>query len=132
MRAIGNTIWAIPEGYLPSSSKGDESHETVCILNTSDQDAEVEIMIYFKDREPVGPYNLKVPARRTLHQWFNKLRDPEPIPLETDYSSVITSNVPVVVQHTRLDSRHNANALITTIAHPITDSNKSETRFRLN
>lgn len=41
-------------------------------------------------------------ARRTLHQRFNDLRDPEPIPRATPYASVITSNVPIVVQHTRL------------------------------
>jgi hypothetical protein len=39
------------------------SHETVCIRNTSDQDAKVEITIYFADRDPFGPYRLKVPAR---------------------------------------------------------------------
>ncbi|HVH11511.1 MAG TPA: sensory rhodopsin transducer, partial [Longimicrobium sp.] len=64
-----------------------------------------------------GPYALTVPARRTLHQRFNELRDPEPIPRDTDYASVIQSDVPVVCQHTRLDSRQEANALITTIAY---------------
>jgi hypothetical protein len=47
---------------------------------------------------------------------FNDLRDPEPIPKGTDYASVIESDVPVVVQHTRLDSRQAENALISTIA----------------
>ena len=63
---------------------------------------EVDITIYFTNRDPVGPYHLKVGARRTLHQRFNDLRDPEPIPRATPYASVITSNVPIVVQHTRL------------------------------
>jgi len=35
------------------------------------------------------------------------------------YSSVIESDVPVVVQHTRLDSRQAENAPITTIAFPL-------------
>lgn len=48
---------------------------------------------------------------------FNDLREPAPIPHGTDYASVIESSVPVVVQHTRLDSRQDANALITTIAY---------------
>jgi hypothetical protein len=48
---------------------------------------------------------------------FNDLDDPEPIPRDTDYASVIESDVPVVVQHTRLDSRQADNALITTIAY---------------
>lgn len=94
------------------------SHETVCLLNTSDQDAHVEITIYYSDREPGGPYRVTVPARRTKHLRFNNLQDPEPIPRDTDYSSVIRSDVPIVAQHTRLDSRQAENALITTVAYP--------------
>ena len=119
---IGRTIWAIAEGYIPAWSHGPEpeftSHETACILNANDRDANVEITIYYSDREPAGPYRLAVPARRTRHVRFNDLKSPEPIPHGTDYASVIVSDVPIVVQHTRLDSRQSENALITTIAFP--------------
>ncbi|HUO84475.1 MAG TPA: sensory rhodopsin transducer, partial [Thermoanaerobaculia bacterium] len=54
---------------------------------------------------------------RTLHLRFNDLRDPEPIPPGIDYASVIVSSVPIVVQHTRLDSRQPENALMTTTAY---------------
>ena len=121
-KAIGMREWVIAEGYIPPESHGPQpqmlSHETVCMLNAGDQDAHVEITIYFKDREPVGPYKVTVPARRTLHQRFNDLNDPEPIPRGTDYSSVIRSDVPIVAQHTRLDSRQAENALLTTMAYP--------------
>ena len=121
MEAIGKKRWAIAEGYIPGWSTGPEpqftSHETACILNTGDADAHIQITIFYKDREPVGPYRVTVPARRTLHLRFNNLRDPEPIPKDTDYSSVFESDVPVVVQHTRLDSRQDANALLSTIAY---------------
>jgi hypothetical protein len=121
-KAIGAKQWVIAEGYIPPESHGPEpqmtSHETVCILNTADDDAQVEITIYYSDRDPVGPYRVRVPARRTRHIRFNDLRDPEVIPRGTDYSSVIRSNVPIVAQHTRLDSRQAENALITTIAYP--------------
>ncbi|MDA8217088.1 MAG: sensory rhodopsin transducer [Dehalococcoidales bacterium] len=117
---IGHTRWAIAEGYIPAWSNGPEpqmlSHETACLLNTADQEARVEITIYFKDREPAGPYRVTVPARRTLHLRFNSLNDPEPIPKDTDYASVIESDLPIVVQHTRLDSRQAENALLSTIA----------------
>jgi hypothetical protein len=112
--------WAIAEGYIPKASHGPEpemtSHETACLLNASNQDAHVQIMIYFSDRAPVGPYMITVPANRTKHLRFNELTEPQPIPKGTDYASVIESDVPIVVQHTRLDSRQNANALLTTIA----------------
>jgi len=117
---IGKKYWAIAEGYIPTYSHGPEpemtSHETACILNANDTDAEIGIMVYFTDRDPVGPYKVTVPARRTMHMRFNDLTDPAPIPKGTPYSSVFTSNVPVVIQHTRLDSRQADNALISTIA----------------
>jgi hypothetical protein len=118
---IGATRWAIAEGYIPRGSHGPEpqmtSHETVCLLNTGDRDAHVEITIYFSDREPSGPYRLTVPARRTRHIRFNDLDDPEPVPRDTDFASTIESDEPVVVQHTRLDSRQAENALLSTIAY---------------
>ncbi len=120
--AVGRTRWAIAEGYIPSWSTGPEpqmtSHETVCLLNTGGKEAQVQIWIFFEDREPTGPYRVQLPARRTLHLRFNELRDPEPIPHDTNYASLIVSDVPIVVQHTRLDSRQAANALISTIAFP--------------
>jgi hypothetical protein len=121
MKAFGKTRWAIAEGYLPGWSHGPEpqmkSHETACVLNCSDDDAHLAIFIFFKDREPAGPYRLTVAARRTKHIRFDELTDPEAIPRDTDYSSVIESDVPVVVQHTRLDSRQAENALLSTIAY---------------
>ncbi len=121
MKPIGHTRWAIAEGYIPASGVEDsralESHETACMLNAGDADAHVRITVFFKDREPAGPYAVTVPARRTLHLRFNDLRDPEPVPKATDYASVIESDVPIVVQHTRLDSRHASLALLTTIAY---------------
>jgi hypothetical protein len=117
---IGRRRWAIAEGYIPAESHGPEpemtSHETACLLNPGEREANVKIMVFFSDREPAGPYALTVPARRTRHVRFNELKDPEPIPRDTDYASVIDSDVPIVVQHTRLDSRQAELALVTTIA----------------
>ena len=122
MSELGATRWTIPEGHIPSRSNGPEpqmtSHETACILNAGDRDAVVEITCYFSDQEPVGPYRVQVPARRTAHVRFNDLDDPHPLPRDTDYASVLVSDVPVVVQHTRLDSRQAELALLSTIAHP--------------
>jgi hypothetical protein len=117
---IGSRLWAIPEGYIPADSEPElrefESHETACLLNTSTEEARVEITVFFADRDPIGPFVLHVAPMRTLHLRFNDLREPGPIPRGTDYSSVIISNVPIVVQHTRLDSRKGGLALVSTIA----------------
>lgn len=120
MEPIGRTRWAIAEGYIPASSHGPEpemtSHETACILNAGERDANVTITVYFTDRAPAGPYSLTVPAQRTVHQRFNDLEEPEPIPRGTPYASVIESDVPIVVQHTRIDTRQAEAALLSTIA----------------
>src|SRR5690606_1583142 len=94
------------------------SHEAACILNTSNRDANVRITIYFEDRVPAGPYEVLVPSERTLHLRFNELDDPEPVPSAIPFASIIESDIPVVVQHTRLDSRQAENALMTTMAFP--------------
>lgn len=121
MPAVGQRLWAIAEGYIPETSTGPEpamlSHETACLLNAGNEPAHVSITVYFSDREPAGPYRVTVPARRTKHVRFNDLTDPKPVPRGTDYASIIESDQPIVVQHTRLDSRQAENALLTTIAY---------------
>lgn len=120
MQEIGKRRWAIPEGYIPSQSVSQDrallSHETACILNANAREARVTLTVFFATRDPVI-YRLVVPARRTLHLRFNDLRDPEPVPLDTDYASVFESDVPIVVQHTRLDSRRAEISLLSTIAY---------------
>jgi hypothetical protein len=117
---VGRRVWAIAEGYIPKESHGPEpemtSHETMCVLNASDQQANIEITVFYADRDPVGPYRLTVAPQRTRHLRFNDLSDPEPIPRGTDFASLIESDTPIVVQHTRLDSRQAQNALMTTMA----------------
>jgi hypothetical protein len=122
MDQVGHRRWVIPEGYLPPASSFDTralvSHEAACMLNAGDAEAHVDITVFFTDRDPAGPYRVMVPARRTLHLRFNDLDDPEPIPVGTDYASVIESDVPIVVQYTRLDSRKAEIALLSTMAFP--------------
>jgi hypothetical protein len=119
---IGCRLWAIPEGYIPSEGLEGRrdlvSHEAACILNASDEEAEVEITVYFEDREPGGPYRLSIAPRRTRHLRFNDLTDPAPIPRDCPYSSLLRSSAPIVVQHTRLDSRGHL-ALLSTLAFPV-------------
>src|ERR1700692_1344431 len=121
MESIGPQRWSISEGVIPSQSSLAEpalaSHETACILNATDTVAHVRIIIFFADREPIGPYRVSVAARRTLHLRFNDLDDPAPVPRDTDYASVFESDVPLIVQHTRLDSRRAEISLLSTIAY---------------
>lgn len=61
-----------------------------------------------------GGMHSKLEQRTARH-----LTDPEPVAVGTDYASVIASDVPIVVRHTRLDSRQAETALTTTIAFPV-------------
>jgi hypothetical protein len=123
MDYFGKKLWAIADGYIPGSSHGPQpqmtSHDTLCFLNVTKTNAEVKITIYFSDSPPVGPYKLNVPAERTMHIRFNNLKDPAPVPTDTEFAALIETDVPVIVQQTRLDSRQAENALFSTIAFSI-------------
>lgn len=121
MLTVGARRWVIADGYIPEWSQGPApeftSHEAACILNTGALPANVRLTVFFEDRDPVE-YALSVPPRRTLHQRLGDLTEPERIPSGLGYSYVVDADVPVVVQHTRLDSRQAANAVTSTIAYP--------------
>lgn len=121
MTAIGRTAWVIADGWIPPESTGVDpalmSHEAACMLNANDRPAHVRFTIFFSERAPVGPVEVTIPARRILHQNLEKLPGAA-IARGTDYCVLIESDEAIVVQHTRLDSRQAANALMTTIAFP--------------
>ena len=117
--AFGARRWLIPDGYLPrGTTDGFDSHEAVCILNTGEDDAELELTIYLEDAPPVGPFTVLVPAQRTRHVRTDHLetQDERRVPHEVPYAVLVTSTVPVSVQHSRMDMRSRSMALMTTAA----------------
>lgn len=120
MRTIGAKIWAIPGGHVPLRSSGEEprctSRDELCVLNAGHVDATVQLTIYYEDREPVGPYTLKVAAQRVRHVRVNDLIDPQALPLDTPYAVLLIADHAVVVQFTRHDTSQAANAVTTTLA----------------
>lgn len=120
---IGHKTWAIPGCCIPGQSSGEEpiftSRDEICILNTGEKDVNIEVMIYYTDREPVGPYQMVVNAKRTRHIRFNDLIDPEAIILETEFAALVQASKPVVVQFNRLDTGSNTRSHSTTLAFPI-------------
>jgi hypothetical protein len=120
----GARVWLIPDGYMPTppaDGKPYQSHEAVCILNTGQTPAAVRLDIYFEDRPPLKDIAVTVAAERTFHVRLDK---PEQlggtrIPLDTPYAIRVRSDVPVVVQHSRLDTTQVNMTLMTTIAYPL-------------
>jgi hypothetical protein len=89
------------------------------LLNTGDEDAHVRFTFFFEDREPLGPVELVVRARRT---WHVRLDDPEALggtelPRGVPYAYSVESDAPVVLQHSRLDTSAGGYTLFTTIAY---------------
>lgn len=123
MKAIGHRVWAIPGGHIPLNTTGPEpantSRDTLCILNTSDQQAHIALTLYYSDHDPIGPYPIEVAAKRVRQIRVNDLIDPQAMPLDTDYAAVIESNVPVVIQFNRVDTSQAENAILSVMAFAV-------------
>ncbi|WP_339276015.1 sensory rhodopsin transducer [Paenibacillus sp. FSL W8-0426] len=119
--AKGHVFWVIPDGYIPPESSGSlESHESICVLNTGIQDAELEITIFFEDREPLEHIKAVVPGRRTKHIRTASLQaNDQTIPAGVPYAITVSSNVPIIVQYSRLDTTQSELALMSVVAFPI-------------
>lgn len=118
----GFTRWMIPDGYLPDRSNGDlVSHEAVCVLNTGYEDARMVLTIFFEDRDPLECPDIVCGARRTNHIRLDKIRADNgmQIPRGVPYAVELVSTVPVVVQHSRMDTSQAELALFTTMAFPV-------------
>ncbi|GMA61196.1 sensory rhodopsin transducer [Alicyclobacillus fastidiosus] len=117
---MGKTTWVIPDGFLPTKSLGEQpSHEAVCVLNLTDEHATINMTFYFEDKEPLTGFQASCGALRTHHIRLDKLRSHsgEEVPRGVPYAIKVESSVPVVVQHSRLDSSQEALALFTTMAY---------------
>jgi hypothetical protein len=108
MTEMGRKLWMIASGHIPLRSTGREpentSRDELCFLNAGNLEAQVEVVLFYADREPVGPYKLDIAPRRIRRVRINNLINPEAPPLDTDYGAVIESNVPIVVQLERTDT----------------------------
>ncbi|WP_027092456.1 sensory rhodopsin transducer [Cohnella thermotolerans] len=119
--AKGEKHWVIPDGYIPPTSAGSlESHESVCVLNVSSEEALLNFTIYFEDREPLEDILVVVPARRTKHIRTSSLnKEGTPIPVGVPYAIEVRSDIPVIVQYSRLDATQAENALMSVVAYPV-------------
>ncbi|WP_147106798.1 sensory rhodopsin transducer [Nesterenkonia populi] len=107
---LGRTEWVFSAGFAPSQSSGQEpdftSRNTLCLLNTADRPACVNLVLYYEDTDPVGPYEIRIEPRRAKHQRINDLIEPQAPWLDKPYGLVVESDTPVVAQLHYLDSRN--------------------------
>ena len=115
----GARVWLIPDGFIPEESSGaQESHEAICVLNTSSEEARLSISFYFEDREPVRGVEVIVPPERTQHMRTDRIERAE-LPRGVPYAIRVESSVPIVVQCSRMDTTQAALSLMTAMAHPV-------------
>lgn len=115
-----NNIWVIPAGHIPLQSTGEEpaftSRDQICILNRNDAPAMITIMIYYENESPAGPYEIELKEKCVRQIRFNDLVNPFPISLDRNFAAVVESNIPIVVQFTRMDTSQAMLAGFTTMA----------------
>ena len=117
---IGKKIWAISDGFMNDTANGNfESHEAICILNTTNDDAIINITVYFEDKEPVSGFKAVCCARRANHIRLDRITTDkgEVIPHSVPYALLVESNIPIVVQHSRMDVSQAEMTLMTTMAY---------------
>jgi hypothetical protein len=122
MEPAGKKTWYIPDMYWPEvSAPGDYvSHETICVLNTSGDACNIDIVFYYEDREPAKGYHAVCGPERTLHIRIDRLLDESGnrVPRGVPYAAVVRCSTPAVVQYTRVDTTQPALALASAIAYP--------------
>lgn len=114
----GKKIWYFPDGELPPPGNDRlKGHESIIVLNPSGKKAKFEMTLYFCDREPVcGIFFEVIPKRVRCIRMDNKeeLGGFE-VPVETQYAIRIESDMPIIVQYGRLDTRQMNMAYYTTM-----------------
>ncbi|MFC0472158.1 sensory rhodopsin transducer [Halalkalibacter kiskunsagensis] len=125
MNKYGSTTWFIPDGFIPKKSSGElESHEAICLLNSSKETAEITVTVYFEEDEPIKDIRFQVKGERTKHIRTDYLvgKDEKKILRGVPYALKVESSLPVIVQFSRMDATQSANTLMTTMAYAINES----------
>lgn len=111
---LGRCRWAVAGGHVPARGTGREplltSRDQIALLNTGGDLANVRLRVLYADHGEVGPYRIGVAPRRLRNLRINDLIFPEAVRLDEAFGLVIESDVPIVAQFTRQDTRQRENA----------------------
>jgi hypothetical protein len=125
MSDIGKKVWIFPDAFLPAKgypykmAKNDDQfgHESLCMLNSSNNDALLNISFYYEDRDPINNYEHTLKAKRSLHLRLDKivLLNNQKLLKEVPYSIILKSNIKIVAQLSRLDTTSDHNSFMTSL-----------------
>ena len=119
-KGIGKKIWLIPDCELPPAGEGvAKGHESVIIVNDSDEKAVIKVKLYFTDRDCYNDIEWTVEPNRVRCFRMNNINDMcgFKVPFETQYAMKIQSNCNIVVQYGRLDNTQANLAFYTTLGY---------------
>ena len=114
----GKKHWFFPDAELPSrgSNKDLPGHESIIILNPNREDAYIQIILHWTDKDPSDPLRITVPAGRVK---CVRCMEPDgilghPVNPGEQYAIAVHATVPVVAQYGRLDMTTGNMAFYTT------------------
>ena len=117
---IGKKTWLIPDCELPQPGEGvAKGHESVIVVNDSDNDAVIDVKLYFTDKDFEHEIKWTVGKNRVRCFRMNRLEDMcgFEVPFETQYAMKLTSSENIVVQYGRLDNTQANLAFYTTLGY---------------
>ena len=115
----GKKVWVFPDGDIPPHGGSEpHGHESLVILNTNEQDVEVEFDIYYDDKEPVLGLKDTIKAQRVrCFRMDEPLTDAGYQVSFGQYALVVKSSLPVVAQIGRMDVRQSNLAYYTVMGY---------------
>ena len=117
---IGKKLWLIPDCELPQPGEGvAKGHESVIVVNDSDNDAVIDVKLFFTDKDFEHEIKWTVKKNRVRCFRMNRLEDMcgFEVPFETQYAMKLTSSENIVVQYGRLDNTQSNLAFYTTLGY---------------
>ena len=119
MKGYGKKTWLIPDAFYNSKWNGQVSHESVCVINTSGEDAKISLTLFFEDREKMDGFNAVCGAGRTHHIRMDKQvsASGQTVPQDVPYAILCESSVDIVVQYSRLDTSQAEMALMSVMGY---------------
>lgn len=117
---FGKKVWFFPDGDRPPFGDSElKGHESYIVLNPNNADAHLKFTLYFEEEDPIKDIAMIVEAERVqCFQTHNTDHfGKHTVPLTTQYAVKIESDVPVIAQYGRLDSRQVNLAYYTTMGY---------------
>ena len=108
----------IPDGFWHSKGNGEfPSHEAICVINPYTESLQVELTIYFENRDKMGGFIVKVDGERTLHIRLDKIvnNNNEHIPQDVPYAIEIKCDKDIPMQYSRMDTSQAEMSICTTM-----------------